>query len=71
MEFVLEYLGERPAPVTWENVLEAAERRSIASRGTLDKVRTELAKAGQIIQVGKARNARWELASEGEDDESA
>jgi AAA domain/Bifunctional DNA primase/polymerase, N-terminal/Primase C terminal 1 (PriCT-1) len=71
IEFVLEYLSERPAPVTWESVLEAAERRSIASRGTIDKVRTELAKAGKIIQVGKARNARWERASDGDNDESA
>jgi hypothetical protein len=56
-EVVLEYLGDQPVPVSWEKVLEAAERRSIASAGTLNKVRTELAKAGKISQVGRARSA--------------
>jgi hypothetical protein len=47
----------RGGPVSWEKVLEAAERRSIASAGTLNKVRTELAKAGKISQVGRVRSA--------------
>jgi hypothetical protein len=55
-------------PVSWEKVLDAAEKRNIASTGTLNKVRTELAKAGKIIQVGKARNARWKLVGEAEDE---
>src|SRR5262249_43310891 len=71
IEFVLKYLSERSVPVSWEKVLEDAERRSIASAGTLNNIRTELAKAGKIIQVGKARNARWELAGETGADESA
>jgi AAA domain len=66
IEFVLEFLGDEP--VGWEKVLDAADRRNIASTGTLNKVRTELAKAGEIIQVGKARNARWKLATEAEDE---
>ena len=66
-EFVLEYLGGKSMPVSWEKVLHAAEKRNIASTGTLNKVRTELAQAGKIIQVGKARNARWKRAN-GEDE---
>jgi hypothetical protein len=52
----------------WQNVLVAAENRNIASAGTLNNVRTELAKSGEIIQVGKARNARWKLACDAEDE---
>jgi hypothetical protein len=48
---VLEYLGEEP--VSWEEVLSTAEKRSIASTGTLNKVRTELVKSGEIIQIGE------------------
>lgn len=60
-DFILDYLDGKP--VRWDKVLEAAERRSICSEGTLNKVRTELAKTGQIIQVGKARNSRWTLGA--------
>jgi hypothetical protein len=65
-EFVLEYVGGKLVPVSWEKVLDAAEKRNIASKGTLNNVRTELAKAGKNMQVGRARNARWKLVSEDE-----
>jgi hypothetical protein len=64
IDFVLEYLEE--GPVSWERVSNAAEMRCIASAGTLNKVRTELAKSGEIIQVGRARSAKWRLPSDAE-----
>jgi AAA domain/Bifunctional DNA primase/polymerase, N-terminal/Primase C terminal 1 (PriCT-1) len=57
--FIKEFLDHEPRK--WENVLIAAEARSIASNATLSAVRTELAKAGEIQQVGNGKNAKWQL----------
>src|SRR5215510_15353832 len=62
IEFVLEYLHNSDL-MPWEAVERAAEARSIALPGTLNSVRAELAKTGQIIQIGKGRNAKWRLGS--------
>jgi hypothetical protein len=61
-EFILEYLDWRPAK--WDALLKAAKTRCIASEGTLNKVRIEMAKAGEIVQVGKGRNAKWTLGDQ-------
>jgi hypothetical protein len=67
-DFLLDHLSDEP--VSWDRVLQAAECRSIASEGTLNKVRTELAKKGDIVQVGNARNAKWRLAAKASAPES-
>lgn len=56
-EFVLEYLSDEPT--AWKAVQLAAEARSIASEGTLNLVRADLAKSGRIVQVGKGKQAKW------------
>lgn len=57
-DFVLESLDWKK-PVEWAKLVSSANRRNIASAGTLSMVRTKLAKAGEIKQIGKARRARW------------
>jgi hypothetical protein len=57
--FVLQFLTDEPMP--WRAIEEAADKRSIASPGTLNIVRAELAKAGRIVQVGRGPKARWKL----------
>lgn len=59
IEFVLEYLSDEP--IAWQDVVRAAEARAVASEGTLDTVRTDLAKRGKIVQDGKGRKAKWRL----------
>ena len=49
--FVLQFLTDEPVP--WRAIEKAADRRSIASPGTLNIVRAELAKDGRIVQVGR------------------
>ncbi|WP_137390942.1 AAA family ATPase [Rhodoligotrophos defluvii] len=56
-EFVLEYLSDEPTK--WKAVQLAAEARSIASEATLNMVRADLAKSGQIVQIGKGKQAKW------------
>jgi hypothetical protein len=63
IEFVLEYLHDEKL-MPWEAVQRAAEARAIASEGTLNNIRAELAKAGRIIQIGKGRNAKWKLGKQ-------
>lgn len=58
-QFVLGYLSDEPT--AWKAVQLAAEARSIASEATLNLVRADLAKTGQIVQVGKGKNAQWVL----------
>lgn len=67
-DFVLDFL-DIDEPMAWDAVRRAAERRSIASEGTLNAVRAELAKSGKIVQLGKGRNAKWKLAEPSEDEE--
>ena len=56
-EFVLDYLSEEPT--AWKTVQLAAEARSVASEATLNLVRADLAKSGQIVQIGKGKQAKW------------
>ena len=58
-EFVLEFLSDQP--VRWEKVESAVTSRSLASVGTLNALRAEIAKTGEIVQVGKGKSARWKL----------
>ncbi|WP_121634334.1 AAA family ATPase [Tropicibacter alexandrii] len=58
-EFILEFLSDQP--VRWEAVESAVTSRSLASVGTLNELRAELAKAGEIEQVGKGKSTRWKL----------
>lgn len=58
-EHILELLGEKPMP--WKNIEAHIERRSIASIGTLNILRAEMAKCGDIVQVGRGRAAEWTL----------
>jgi len=57
--FVLEFLSEKP--VRWEKVESAVTARSLASAGTLNALRAEMAKSGEIEQVGKGKSTRWKL----------
>jgi hypothetical protein len=57
-EFVLEFL-ENNSLAEWDRIRRAAEARGIASEGTLNLVRAELARDKKIVQVGKARHAKW------------
>lgn len=65
-DFVLDFL-DTDKPVAWDAVRRAAEAHSIASEGTLNTVRAELAKSGKIVQLGKGRNAKWKLAEPPDD----
>lgn len=58
-EFILEFLSDQP--VRWEKVESAVTSRSLASVGTLNALRAEMAKTGEIVQVGKGKSARWKL----------
>ncbi|MDR6263069.1 AAA family ATPase [Roseobacter sp. N2S] len=58
-EFILEFLSEKP--VRWEKVESAVTARSLASVGTLNALRAEMAKSGEIEQVGKGKSTRWKL----------
>jgi len=58
IDFILDFLDDAP-PVTWSQVSTAAKARSIASVGTLNSVRAQLAKDGKIRQVGKGPKAKW------------
>lgn len=61
-EFVLNYLSKKPMP--WSSVQRAAAARTIASEGTLNILRAELAKSGKIVQVGRGKQAKWVLGDE-------
>ncbi|TIL31700.1 AAA family ATPase [Mesorhizobium sp.] len=67
-QFILEFL-DSDEPKEWSKVQRAAGARSIASPATLNLVRAEMAKAGDIVKVGKARNIRWALPQSDEDHE--
>jgi len=58
-EFILEFLSEKP--VRWEKVESAVTARSLASAGTLNALRAEMSKSGEIEQVGKGKSTRWKL----------
>jgi RecA-family ATPase len=58
-EFILEFLSDQP--VRWEKVESAVTSRSLASVGTLNALRAEMAKSSEIEQVGKGKSARWKL----------
>ena len=58
-DFILEFLSDQP--VRWEKVENAVTARSLASVGTLNALRAEMAKTGEIVQVGKGKSARWKL----------
>lgn len=58
-EFILEFLSDQP--VRWEAVESAVTSRSLASAGTLNALRAEMAKSGEIVQVGKGKSTRWKL----------
>lgn len=58
-ELILELLGEKPLP--WKNIETHIEQRNIASIGTLNILRAEMAKSGDIVQVGRGRCAEWKL----------
>ncbi len=57
--FILEFLSDKP--VRWDKVESAVTRRSLASVGTLNALRAEMAKSGEIEQVGKGKSTRWKL----------
>lgn len=65
-EFIMNYLDPvRPRP--WAQLIRNAESRAIASAATLANVRADLAKNGQIHQVGKGPRAMWlRTVSEGD-----
>lgn len=65
LEFVLSMLSDSPIP--WNAILRSAEARSVASEGTLNSIRMDLAKAGRIVTVGQAKKAKWILGASGED----
>ncbi|AAV97224.1 hypothetical protein SPOA0086 (plasmid) [Ruegeria pomeroyi DSS-3] len=58
-EFILEFLSDQP--VRWEAVESAVTSRSLASVGTLNVLRADMAKSGEIVQVGKGKSTRWKL----------
>ena len=58
-EFILEFLSDQP--VRWEKVESAVTNRSLASVGTLNVLRAEMAKTGEIEQVGKGKSTLWKL----------
>lgn len=58
-EFILEFLSDQP--VRWEKVESAVTSRSLASVGTLNVLRADMAKSGEIVQVGKGKSTRWKL----------
>jgi hypothetical protein len=58
-EFILELLSDQP--VRWEKVESAVTSRSLASVGTLNALRAEMAKSEEIEQVGKGKSTRWKL----------
>lgn len=66
--FIFEFL-DAEKPKEWSKVERVASARSIASRGTLNNVRAEMAKAGEIIKIGNARNAKWALPTQDKDDD--
>lgn len=68
IEFVLSFLVGKLVP--WSKVQAAAEARSIASAGTLNAVRAQLADDGRIVQVGKGPSTRWRLGDEPDADRS-
>ncbi|WP_083101104.1 AAA family ATPase [Pseudophaeobacter leonis] len=64
--FILEFLSEKP--VRWEKVESAVTARSLASAGTLNALRAEMAKSGEIEQVGKGKSTRWKLGQPSAED---
>lgn len=58
-EFILELLTEKPLP--WKKIETFIDRRNIASTGTLNILRAEMAKNGEIVQVGRGPAAKWKL----------
>lgn len=58
-EFVLQFLSDKP--VRWERVESAVTSRSLASVGTLNALRSDMAKLGEIEQVGKGKSTRWKI----------
>ena len=67
-EFILEFL-ESKRPRRWSALITAAEARSIASAATLAIVRADLAKSGEIRQIGKGPKARWIRSATGDESE--
>ena len=57
--FILEFLSE--TPIRWEKVESAVTARSLASVGTLNALRAEMAKSGELMQVGRGKSTRWKL----------
>lgn len=57
--FILDFLTE--TPVRWEKVESNVTGRNLASAGTLNVLRAEMARSGEIEQVGKGKSARWKL----------
>ena len=61
INFVLSMLSDEPIP--WTTIQRAAEARSIASEGTLNIIRADLAKDGRIVMVGHAKKSKWILGT--------
>ena len=66
-QFILKYLSKKPKP--WSAVQLACVARSLASEGTLNVLRADMAKAGEIRQVGKGPKAKWVLGDAAKEDE--
>lgn len=66
--FILDFLSE--APVRWEKVERNVTGRNLASVGTLNVLRAEMAKSGEIEQVGRGKNTRWKLGRPSADGQS-
>lgn len=65
-EFLLQFLSDKP--VRWERVESAVTSRSLASVGTLNALRADMAKLGEIEQVGKGKSTRWKLGGRNADE---
>lgn len=59
-EIIIELLSEKP--VAWKKVESYIDNRNIASPGTLNLLRAEMAKNGEIVQVGRGPATKWKLA---------
>lgn len=58
-KFILTAVAESEEPQSWEKIESQAKAAGIASASTLADVRTKLAKAGKIRQLGRGRKAVW------------
>ena len=66
-DYIMEFLDDSEAK-PWSRLERSAVARSIASAATLALVRAEMAKAGQIVQLGKGPSAKWLRTVIAEDD---